>query len=127
MSTPLEAVRAALLADPTVTGLLAQRIYPLVAAQGSALPMLVLTVVSEVPQNSLTGMVETRALECRLQVDAYADSYLGAHQVANAAAAVIGNLTAPTLSAQRDSAQDLYDDESSLYRVMTEFVVWVSP
>jgi hypothetical protein len=122
--TTLEAVRAELLADLTLQGLVGQRIYPLVMPQGSETPALVLTVISDIPENSFDGTAETRLREARVQIDSYAETYLQAHQLADAVLAIVGNLSRPDLSAVADDSRDLYDDETELHRVSADFAVF---
>lgn len=122
--TTLEAIREKLAADLPLAALVGTRIYPQVIKQGAATPAVVLTVVSEVPQNTFTGAPGSLLLSARVQVDAYAATYREAHAVADAVDAVIGALSSPSLSAYRDNKQDLYDDETQQHRVSLDFSVW---
>lgn len=124
--TTIETIRAELAANGTLTGLVGTRIYPQVLAQEATVPAIVLSVVSEVPQNTLTGTTE-RLRMSRVQVDCYATTYLGAHQVADAADAVLSALMRHDLSAQRENFQDIYDDAAQLHRVSSDYLVALSP
>ena len=122
--TTLEAIRARLVAASSVTDLVNQRVYPQVMPQPPTLPAVVITVVAELPQNSFTGAAATRLLEARVQIDCYAKTYLEAHQVADAVDAVVADLNDVDLSATRESAQDLYENETQLHRVLLDYLVW---
>lgn len=121
--TVLEAIRARLVADATVQSLVENRIYPQVIPQGSLMPAVVLSVIDERPINSLTGDPSTRLKRARLQVDCYAETYLEAHDVFDAVDNVISSLSDPELSAHRELSEDLYEDETQLYRVSSDFIV----
>ncbi len=123
MTTLGEAVRAKLVADPTVASLVVARVFPNLMPQGGAQPAIVYQVVSEVPENALTGDSTTRLVTARLQVDCYAKTYLEAHAVADAVDAVLSALSSPDLSAWREVSRDLYDNEAQLHRVSTDFTV----
>lgn len=124
-----EAIRAALVADATVAGLVGGRIYPALMPQGTVEngsgPAIVYTVASDVPQNALTGDSTTRMVNARVQIDAYSKTYLEAHLVAAAVDAVVSALATPALSAWREVSRDLYDNEAQLHRVSADFSVWV--
>jgi len=72
----------------------------------------------------LDGAAETRLEASRVQVDCYATRYLDAHAVAEAVDNVLANLRRPELSAERDSLQDIWEDEAQLHRVSMDFSVW---
>ena len=122
--TTLEAIRAELEANTAVLALVGTRIYPQAMPQGVTLPAVVITVVSEVPENSLTGTASTRLVQARAQVDCYAAKYLDAHQVAAAVDEVLANLMRSDLSAERMDSRDLYDDEAGLHRVSADYSIW---
>jgi hypothetical protein len=121
--TTLEAIRAELVDDATLTGLVADRIYPQVAEQGTAFPAVVLTIITDTPENSLDGSPLTRLVAARVQVDCYAKTYVSAHAVADAVDAIVAALSAPTLAGWRVAKRDIYEDETQLHRVVLEFVV----
>lgn len=124
MSSTGEAVFGALSADPTVAGLVVKRIYPSLLVEGSLLPAIVYSVVSDVPQSSLDGTVATRLANARVQVDCYARHYLDAQTLADAVDAVLGALALPTLSAWRESRRDLFDNETQYHRVSADYSIW---
>lgn len=122
--TTIEAIRAVLVADVPVNGIVSERVYPQVMPQGAALPAIVLTVVSDVPENTFDGTAADRLSARRLQVDCYAKSYLAAQNLAAAVDQALSSLQAHDLSAERDNARDLYDDPTEIYRVSMDFTVW---
>jgi hypothetical protein len=119
----LEAIRARLTQDAAVTALVGARVYPLVAKQIAAVPFIVLTTVSDVPENSMDSAPSTRLRVARLQVDCYSKTHQEAHQVADAVHAVVGALAEADLGARLESQQDLYDDETQLFRVSADYFV----
>lgn len=121
--TVLELVRAELVASAAVTALVATRIYPNKAEQGCARPYLVMTVPSDVPLNTVDGAAATRLHNARVQVDAYAVTYLVARQVAAAVVAVVADLARHDLAGYLNAKRDLYDDEAQLHRVSMDFLV----
>ena len=124
MATLLETLRTRLLADAPVAALVGTKVFPLVIPQGEQPPAVVLTVVSDVPATSLTGDPAELLREYRVQVDTYSKRYADAQQLAAAVGLVLGRLAEAELSANRESARDLYDDETQLYRVTADFFVW---
>lgn len=121
--THLEAVRTELVASPEVTALVGTRIYPAVAPQNVVAPFVVLTTVSSTPTNAMSELASTRLNVARVQVDCYSKSYVEVHQVASAIDAVLANLTRPDLTAIQEVSSDLYDDETQLRRVSTDYLV----
>ncbi len=118
-----EAIYAELVADAGVTSLVAKRIFPGQVPEGSAMPAVCYSVISDLPQDSLEGGID-RLKNARLQVDCYAKTYLEAHAVAASVAAVIAALSRPDLSCVEEIARDLYDNTAELHRVSTDFGIW---
>lgn len=121
MPRAVELVRAELLLNAAVVALLADRIYPVIAPQGTLTPYVVLSVVSTVPFNSFDST--TRLSSVRLQVDSYATTYRKSADVAEAVDAVISALSRPDLQAYLDASQDLYEDATALHRVSADYIV----
>lgn len=123
--TALEAVRAELMLDSTLTALVSTRVYPQVMPEGDALPAVVLTVISDVPAVSMDGTHETRLRESRVQVDSYSKTHLQARAVAEAVAGVLGNLQRHDLSTVADNiGTDSYDDAAQVYRCTADYSVF---
>lgn len=121
--THQEAIRAELVAAPTVTTLVGTRIYPSKAPQGVVAPFVVITTVSSVPQNAMGELANTRLRVARVQIDCYAKGYVDVHAVADAIDNVVANLAREDLTAVQDTSSDLYDDETELRRVSTDYFV----
>lgn len=117
-----ESLFAALTADAAVAALVEARVFPNKAPQDAAAPFVVYQLISEVPENILRG--GSSLSSSRLQVDSYGVTYLEAHAVAAAVAAVFEAFSSPSLSAWRLSTRDLFDDEAQLHRVWADFSVW---
>jgi hypothetical protein len=120
--THLEAIRA-VLGRSTVFDLVGGAIFPLTAPQGLSAPYVVITTVSAVPTPTFEGAPANLLETARVQVDAYSKTYIEAHTIADAVDAAIGGLADAGLSAVRVNQTDLYDDETELYRVSTDFSV----
>lgn len=118
-----EAIVAALAANPAVVALVGAKIFPNVAPQGTVAPWVVYSVISDIPENALTGDASTRIASIRLQVDAYSKTYLGAHAIADAIDQALTQLLPPELAVWREVSRDLYDNEAQLHRVEAEFFV----
>ncbi len=118
-----EAIRAVLVADAAVAALVSTRVFPSLIPQGSTMPAIVFAVVSDVPENALTGDSTTRLVNARVQIDCYSKTYLEAHAVSAAVDVVLSALSSPDLSAWREISRDLYDDEAQLHRVSMDFAV----
>lgn len=124
MSNLVKRVREKLLANSAVSALVGTRIYPQVAPQGAGAPYLVLTVISDVPENTANGRVGELTRNARLQVDAYSERYEQANELAEAANLVIAGLTGTDLSGLRLSQLDLYEDDSPRHRVSADYSIW---
>jgi len=116
---------ALLRADPTVTTLVANRIWPARMPDNPTLPGIVYTRVSTV-ENPGLGARSLR--EARFQIDCWADRYTDTVAVA---AAVVGALDyATSASIDRiliDATRDLYDDAAMLYRRSVDVMIYEVP
>ena len=113
----LETVRNILIAESTVTALVNDRISPVHRAQDEALPCVVLSTVSVVPQNHLHGRPTLDA--SRVQLDAYAETYAAARELASAcrAALEVGNCV-------MDNEFDDFEPDVGEHRVTQDWLVW---
>ncbi len=126
MTTFVELIRAQLVAASSVTSIVGSspaRIYAQVAAQNTARPFVVITVISDVPLLSFTALPAEMLRQARVQIDSYAETYLGAHALADAVDLVVGGLASPDLSADRTNSTDLHDDATGLHRVSVDYFV----
>ncbi len=124
----IEAIRAVLIADATVTGLVAARIHANVAPQANAkavpVAYVICQVISDVPQSSFEGQPSTTLRNARVQIDCYAPTYTVAQSVAEAIDAALSASASPDLACWRESSRDLYDNETQLHRVSVDMSVW---
>jgi hypothetical protein len=123
MASTVQAIRDELVANAAVIALVSDRIFPQVIPQGTSMPAVVITLISEIPITSFTGLQETNLKQARVQIDSYATTYLQAHEIATAIDLVVGNLSRADLSALRENMQDLYEDETQLHRVSADYIV----
>ena len=91
--------------------------YPMVAPEKPVVPYAVYFQVANSPEVT----VETRIPieNTRFQVDVYAKTYGQAQTLANDVRTAMMGLKAVPIS-----AQDLYEDEVKLYRVLQDFSIW---
>jgi hypothetical protein len=125
MSSSGDLLYAALSGDATVTGLVGTRIYPNKIPQGPramTFTAIVYQVVSDLPQNALTGDASNRLRNARVQVDCYAKKYDTAQAIADAVDTVVTKDT--TLNGWREISRDFYEDEAELHRVSMDVLLW---
>ena len=114
-----QGINTLLLADATVSGLIATRLYPMIMPQGVTLPALSYQRVATAPVNDLEGSQNHEWV--RVQVDCWDDDYSGVKALSAAVRAAM--LLTPVygiLLAQLDD----YDSEEKLFRVILDFNVW---
>lgn len=117
---PLQTVRTILAADATVTGLVGQRIAPVVSEQDNTPPCVTLMVLGVTPSNHLQGFGNLD--ECHVLVTAWATTYAAALAIGTACRNALQ--AAGHLCESRDS--DSYDagPDPGLYRVEHQFLIW---
>ncbi len=121
MST-LEAVRAELALDSALVALVSTRMYPQVLPPDmTTMPALTITVVSEVPVNSLSSSPGLQ--NARVQIDCFGKTYASARAVHAAVFAVLTALSRHNLSAYADGAVDTYDNETQRHWVSADYIV----
>lgn len=121
------ALRAALLEDSTVAGLVGARIYPLVLPQNPTLPAIVYQRISAPPDPlSLDG--PGGRLRTRVQLGLWASTWSGSRTLAAAVREVlhgwsgIGDGQDVMLIAEANETDD-YEPETKLYRVVADYYV----
>lgn len=126
------AIRTLLLADATVAGLVADRIYPLVLPQKPTLPAVTYQRISTPIQYAQGG---PSLATPRLQIDCWAGDYDSAKALAAAVAAVLSGYKGTTgglkvlgvFSGGRDSESFEADARpTSLYRNSSDYMVWIA-
>jgi hypothetical protein len=121
-----EALRARLLATAGVTALVGQRVTWKIRARGSALPAIVLHLISvreDTTHDGLSGLSESR-----VQVDCIADTHFAALAVRRAVKAAMGGYRGPDfqavfVAAQRDDV-DTGDVNNPVFRTSLDLMVW---
>jgi hypothetical protein len=113
----IQTVRNILLAAGGVTALVGQRISPVTRDQSETLPAVTLDHISLVPQNHLNGAPTLD--ENLVQLDAWATTYAGAQQVADACRDAL-----EAAGIVMTSASGGFDAEADEYRVTQEYSVW---
>lgn len=103
-----------------VSALVGTRVYPLVLPQKCTFPAISYLRVSGGQQMNLSGYSRLEAP--RIQVDAWAESYGQAKDLAAAIRAAL--LSATDFKVSDISDRDLFEDSSALFRVSTDFTVW---
>lgn len=118
-------IRARLLANGTVSGLIGTRCYPMKLPQDPTLPALVMFRVSGPRIGHLTGASGWG--KARIQIDSWAETYLGAQALAAGVRGslhrYIGTLTTVKVAISLDNERDDYDDEVEWYRVIQDYTV----
>ena len=127
-----KAVRAALIADSTVLGLVASRVYPQRRPQGSALPAIVYQNVFSHQVESLQTQAGIRRTRFAVEVidKTYGDTKTLRDAVETALVNYTGTLQGETIHSLRlESAVDI--DESNepasqfgAFRTIMDFVIW---
>jgi hypothetical protein len=124
-----EALRARLVADPTVAAIFGTRIYPDVIAEGSATPCAVYFRVDDRPWRGIRQDSTWRT--ARVQFSIYATSKDAAREAAAAIYGSIGRFRG-TISGVYfddvllDAERDLYEDVLELRHVAQDFIVTYS-
>lgn len=99
----------------------AGRIYPLVAPDTPVRPYIVYNRVSANSENVLAG--SSGLINTRLQIDVYADAYADAQALAAQVDALMAGWAVQTVSLP---AQDIYEQDVKLHRVLLEYSLWHS-
>lgn len=114
-----------------LTALIGQRVYPVRAPQGAALPFVTYQRIGGSPVNGSTA--ESGTSNITIQVDCIAVSYKTVKQIADAVRGALSKwfsgATSPGLNLSLTAERDDYDkpvhaDEVGVYRVMQDYSVW---
>lgn len=106
-----------------VEALVGTRIFPSVAPEGSAFPMLIYTIVSAVPVMSLSG--EDGLDNAIVQVDSIAETFTAAKALADS---VRGAMTsgADFSCVPQSAARVFFDHEAKKHVVQQDFSIWIT-
>lgn len=117
-------LRAHLIGDATLTALVGERIYPIVRKESSALPALTYLVVIDDAATGLDGFTSGLS-NVRVQIDCWALT----HREAIALGKIVRNrmfVAATNFKTARSDGQDLFEDDTRIYRRSLDFSVWFS-
>jgi len=116
MSTIAEHVYSTLSGDTALAALVADRIYPLVAPEGTARPFIAFAMISTVPNETHGAGVGERLDESIVQFTVVSDDYTGAEDVTNALRAVLENGAQPVNgSTEISNIRETYENDTELY------------
>ncbi len=96
------------------------RIYPMVRPQGAGIPAVTYQLIDRprIDTASLGG--NNAKVKSRVQIDCWAESYASAKTLAVA----VKNAVTSALTALSIDERDLYEDDTGIYRVSSDFSVW---
>jgi hypothetical protein len=95
------------------------RVYPQIAPDNVERPYIVYQRVTQNVENVLSG--RTGLTNTRLQVDVYASTYAQAQQIATVVAGLMEGWALPNVQIL---AQDIYESDVKLHRVMADYSIW---
>lgn len=116
-------LRAHLLADATIAGLVGERIYPVVRPETSPLPAITYQIVTDDAMTSLSGLCGLSNV--RVQIDCWSLSY----ETSNAIGIAVRDrmfVAAETFRTARADGQDVFEDDTRIRRRSLDFSVWYS-
>lgn len=127
MSTIEDVIAYRLLADSNVTALIGDRIFPIQAAQNTAAPLIIYTLITTEPTNLLSESVGF--VGSRFQFDMWAKTKKEAKTLGNKVRASLDALSGTILGVRVDGTLyedefDGYDGEANLFRVSQEYRFW---
>lgn len=130
MNSSLPALMAALAADATVSGIVADRIYSFTAPEISTFPNIVALPVSMVDTSSIAGMIPPYAE--RVSIDCRAQKAVDIDNLAVAVRAVLVNAKFTSNGVIIDGCLPVSDHTSldevyTIYRRIIDFRVWIRP
>jgi hypothetical protein len=118
-------IRARLVADGTVNGLVSSRIYPLKLPQKPTLPAITYSRISGI-RSQLLGGSSTWGFG-RIEINGWATSYVQAQSIAAAVRTslngFVGKLNSRPSVIRLENERDLYEDEDEIYRVIQDYLV----
>lgn len=120
MPSPIETLRAVLVAAAPVAAICDERIVPLSKAQGELLPSVTLQRTTTNPVNHLRG--HGNLDDCRVQLDAWDETHDGAKALADACRAAL-QAAGYFMTAEFDNYEP--NTDPGLYRVTQEWSVWI--
>lgn len=121
----LNELRAAIVADPTVSSLIGSRFYPNFAPQNPTRPYVTYQPISSVRTPTMLHADNLPAT--RVQIDAWSDSVDEARAVADAILALFHSYVPDTIAGIQGvfavDAREDYEADAALHRVSTDYMV----
>jgi hypothetical protein len=109
-------LRAHLIGDATLTALVGERIYPIVRKESSALPALTYLVVIDDAATGIAGFTSGLS-NVRVQIEVIALGKIVRNRMF---------VAATNFKTARSDGQDLFEDDTRIYRRSLDFSVWFS-
>lgn len=107
-----------------LTSLVSGRIYPLIMPSGATLPAIIYTAISMRPQRSLGG--PSLLYNTRMQLDAWAQSLASAKTLRDQIATAMDSSLVEFRVGDIFHNPDLYEPDTGLYRVSSDYSLWHS-
>lgn len=131
---PETRITALLKADGTVAAI-TTRVQPVKANQAGSFPLITYQRISTSPVNHATGTTDTT--ECRIQVDCWAETYVGSKALADAVRGALSGVADGSGDPQLSmihlvSEIDLPEspdpgEDTTIYRVSQDYLIWYNP
>jgi len=116
-------LNAHLAGDAGVAQVVGERIWPQIRPEtDTALPAITTLIVDTVPSNDLDNG-DGSLLNKRVQIDVWAEDYDSARNLAELVRTRM-KTSATNFSSLMNSDQDLYEQETKLFRVLMDFSCW---
>ncbi len=126
----VKAIFTKLSTDGGISAITSTRVYPIKLPQQPTLPALTYRIITEPQVHSMEGTFSQNA---RLQIDCWAETFLAAHELAEAVEDAMNDFSGTIGAEQVISSsvqvnkQDLFDPEVNDYRVSIDYSIWHTP
>lgn len=120
MATLESLLFSSLTTDPAVSAIVASRVYPQIAPQRAAMPLVTYSRVSGVRSMSVDGV--GKLLQARYQIDCFANDYTTARALASAAMDALRAAAAFKVADITD--RDQFEDEIDIHRIIIDATLW---
>ena len=115
-------LKAHLQADASISGLVQDKIYPLLRKEGTGTPAITYQRITGMPQTDLDGL-DGKMLDVRAQIDVWAQGFDTARTLAEYIRLRL-QTAASTFRARVNFDQDFYEPDTRLYRVSLDASFW---
>jgi len=116
-------LKSHLQADASIAALVADRIHPMLLADGSSLPALTYQTIAGEPQTDLSG-ADGEMVRYRMQINVWASSYIGAKALAELVRTRLKTAASTFKAVPEISAQDTYEPATRRFGVYMDFSFW---